>query len=90
MEKPNISVRRSVALPPSLIEEAMDMAPPELQKNFNGLVRRLLEAFIEQRKNHEFEQEMGAMAADPCIQREIAAINSEFTTADGDGFGIII
>ena len=86
----NSLVRRSVALPPSLVEEAMDMAPPELQKNFNGLVRSLLEAFVEHGKNLEFEQEMGEMASDPCIQREIAAINSDFAVADGDGLGKII
>ena len=87
MAKQNVSVRRSVALPPFLIEQAMQMAPLELQENFNGLVRWLLEAFIEQRKDLEFEQEMGLMAADPCIQREISAINVEFAVADADGLG---
>ena len=48
------SIRRSVALPPALVERAMAAAPPELQGNFNGLVRTLLEAFVEQRRVYEF------------------------------------
>lgn len=87
MTQSTTSVRRSVALPPSLVERAMQAAPPELQGNFNGLVRSLLEAYVEQRRADEFAQEMGLMAADPSIQRETASINSEFKAADGDGLG---
>ena len=81
------SIRRSVALPPALVERAMAAAPPELQGNFNGLVRTLLEAFVEQRRVYEFSQEMRLMAADPSIQRETGFINSEFEVADTDGLG---
>lgn len=79
------SIRRSVALPPALVERAMEAAPPELQGNFNGLVRSLLEAYVEQRRAYEFAQEMRSMAADPSLQRENALINSEFEVADRDG-----
>ena len=81
------SVRRSVALPPALVERAMEAAPPELQGNFNGLVRSLLEAYVEQRRAYEFAEEMRSMASDPSIQRESAFINSEFVAAEGDGLG---
>ena len=81
------SVRRSVALPPALVERAMEAAPPELQGNFNGLVRSLLEAYVEQRRAYEFAEEMRSMAADPSIQRETAFINNEFVVTDGDGLG---
>jgi len=81
------SIRRSVALPPALVERAMEAAPPELQGNFNGLVRSLLEAYVEQRRAYEFSKEMRSMAADPSIQREVAFINSEFVAAEGDGLG---
>lgn len=81
------SIRRSVALPPALVERAMEAAPPELQGNFNGLVRSLLEAFVEQRRAYEFAQEMRSMSEDLSIQRETAFINSEFEVADGDGLG---
>jgi len=63
----------------------MEAAPPELQGNFNGLVRSLLEAYVEQRRAYEFAQEMRSMAADPSLQRENALINSEFEVADRDG-----
>jgi len=81
------SVRRSVALPSALVERALKAAPPELQGNFNGLVRSLLEAFVEQRRAYEFAQEMRSMAADPSIQRESAFINREFVEAESDGLG---
>ena len=81
------SVRRSVALPPALVERAMEAAPPELQGNFNGLVRSLLEAYVEQRRAYEFAEEMRSMAADPSIHRESAFINSEFAAAEEDGLG---
>ncbi len=86
MSPPSESVRRSVALPMSLVKRAMAVAPSELQGNFNGLVRQLLEAYVEQRRVYEFEQEMQVMAADPGIQREIVSIGSEFAAAEGDGF----
>ncbi len=81
------SVRRSVALPPALVERAMEAAPPELQGNFNGLVRSLLEAYVEQRRAYEFAHEMQLMAADPSIQQESAFINSDFAVAESDGLG---
>lgn len=81
------SIRRSVALPPALVKRAMDAAPPELRGNFNGLVRSLLEAYVEQSRASEFAHEMQMMAADPSIQRESALIISEFTAAERDGLG---
>lgn len=76
-----------MALPPALVERAMEAAPPELQGNFNGLVRSLLEAYVEQRRAYEFAEQMQSMAADPTIQRESAFINSEFVAAERDGLG---
>ncbi|MCD4750619.1 MAG: hypothetical protein K8R59_14710 [Thermoanaerobaculales bacterium] len=81
------SVRRSVALPPALVEQAMEAAPPELRGNFNGLVRSLLEAYVKQRRVYEFAQEMRSMAADPSIQQASAFINNEFAVAENDGLG---
>jgi hypothetical protein len=65
----------------------MKAAPPELQGNFSGLVRSLLEAYVEKRRAYEFAEAMLSMAADPSIQRESAFINREFVEAEGDGFG---
>ena len=74
-------------MPSVLVERALKAAPPELQGNFNGLVKSLLEAYVEQRRAYEFAEEMRSMAADPSIQRESAFINSEFVAVEGDGLG---
>jgi hypothetical protein len=65
----------------------MKAAPPKLQGNFNGLVRSLLEAYVEKRRAYEFAEEMRSMAVDPSIQRESACINRAFVEAEGDGLG---
>jgi hypothetical protein len=79
------TVRRSVALPRSLVEEVAAAAPPGLQGNLNRLVTVALQEFVARRKNKMFRQAMAEMAADPAIQAENAAIAREFAAAEGDG-----
>jgi hypothetical protein len=77
-------VRRSVALPPSLVEEVMTVAP-EARRNLNRMVITALREFVAARKARAFEQAMARMAADPAIRRECAAIAREFAPAESDG-----
>ncbi|MBM4331165.1 MAG: hypothetical protein FJ117_08045 [Deltaproteobacteria bacterium] len=78
-------IRRSVALPPELVQEVEAVAPSNLKGNFNRLVSVALQRFARQRKAEAFEEAMGRMAADPSIRAECAAISKEFLTTESDG-----
>jgi len=79
------TVRRSVALPRHLVEEASAVAPPELRQNLNRLVTVALKEFAAKRKTRAFEEAMAQMATDQAIRMECAAIEREFSTAETDG-----
>ena len=79
------TIRRSVALPRDLIEEASAVAPPELSENLNRLVTVALREFAARRKERAFEEAMAQMAADPAIRRECSAIEKDFSIAEADG-----
>ena len=78
-------LRRSVAIPRELVEEAMAVAEPELRDNFNRLAIVAVEEFTQSRKAARFERAMAAMAADPAVRRESAAIERSFRSAERDG-----
>jgi hypothetical protein len=84
-KKAHKTVRRSVALPSQLINEASAVAPPELRHNLNRLVTVALQEFAAKRRERAFEQAIAQMAADPAIQAECAAITKDFTVAEADG-----
>jgi hypothetical protein len=84
-KKAHKTVRRSVALPSQLINEASAVAPPELRQNLNRLVTVALQEFAAKRRERAFEQAIAQMAADPAIQAECAAITKDFTVAEADG-----
>ena len=44
------SIRRSIALPPKLVEEALNQAPEYIRGNFNRLVILSLQQYIASRK----------------------------------------
>jgi len=79
------SIRRSVALPPQLVEEALSNAPEDLRGNFNRVVILSLQQYIAHQKSAAFEREMIAMAADPAIRAECQSIAGEFMPAERDG-----
>jgi hypothetical protein len=79
------TVRRSVALPRNLIDEATAVAPPELGQNLNRLVTVALQEFAAKRKARAFEEAVAQMAADPAIRAECAAIERDFSAAEADG-----
>jgi hypothetical protein len=81
------TIRRSVALPADLIDQAIGVAPPELKSNFNRLVRTALQDFITVRRKAEFAEAMARMAHDPDIAGESATITEEFADTDSDGLG---
>ena len=83
--KPTGTVRRSVALPPALVEEAKDVAPPALRENFNLLVREALGEYVARRRQEEFDRQMAEMARDPDLRRESQALEREFRAAEQDG-----
>jgi hypothetical protein len=78
-------VRRSVAIPGELVEEAMAVAEPELRDNFNRLAIVAVEEFTASRKATLFEHAMAAMAADPAVKRVSASIERSFRAAERDG-----
>ena len=79
------TIRRSVALPGTLVEEVSTLAPAELRGNWNRLVTVALREYAARRRSLAFESQMAAMAADPGIQAECATIAKEFSLADLDG-----
>jgi hypothetical protein len=78
-------VRRSVALPRTLVDEALRVAPRELRGNLNRLVVISLEEFVARRKAAAFAEAMAQMAHDPSICQESARIATEFAAAALDG-----
>jgi hypothetical protein len=84
-KKAHKTIRRSVALPRQLVDEASAVAPPELRQNLNRLVTVALQEFAAKRRERAFEQAIAQMAADPAIQAECAAITKDFTVAEADG-----
>ncbi|MBN1423032.1 hypothetical protein JXA88_00610 [Candidatus Fermentibacteria bacterium] len=89
MRTPNAStiVRRSVALPRSLVEEVTQWVPEHLRGNFNRLVAVALSEYATNRRQQLFEQAMADMARDPQIRAACAGIEEEFLTTEWDGLG---
>jgi hypothetical protein len=78
-------IRRSVALPGTLVEELSALAPTELRDNWNRLVIVALQEYASRRRALAFESQMTSMAADPGVQAECAIIDKEFSVAHLDG-----
>jgi metal-responsive CopG/Arc/MetJ family transcriptional regulator len=85
--KPATTIRRSVALPSALIGELDSVAPPELRTNLNRLVILSLQEYISRRRRQEFDRAVAAMAEDPQVQAECAAIARDFAATEMDGLG---
>lgn len=85
LPKRSSAVRRSVALPKRVVDEASAVAPSELKGNLNGLVTVALTEFTAPRRAMAFERAMEQMAADPAIRKENAAIERAFRGAESDG-----
>lgn len=81
------TIRRSVALPRDLVEDARAAAPPELRDNLNGLVVVSLREFVARGRARAFEREMDEMGADPEIQAECVRIAADFAGTEEDGLG---
>jgi hypothetical protein len=84
---PATTLRRSVALPSALIGELTAVAPPELRTNLNRLVILSLQEYVARRRQQEFDSAVAAMAEDPQVQAECAAIARDFAAAETDGLG---
>jgi hypothetical protein len=84
---PATTLRRSVALPTALIGELNSVAPPELRTNFNRLVILSLREYVARRRRQEFDRAVAAMAEDPQVQAECAAIARDFAATEMDGLG---
>jgi metal-responsive CopG/Arc/MetJ family transcriptional regulator len=81
------TLRRSVALPSALIGELNSVAPPELRTNLNRLVILSLREYVSRRRREQFESAVAAMAEDPQVQAECAAIAKDFAATEMDGIG---
>lgn len=79
------TLRRSVALPKQLVDDAVRSAPSEIGDNFNRLMIISLQEYVARRKATAFEEAMARMASDPAIQAECRTIALEFAPADMDG-----
>lgn len=82
------TLRRSVALPSALVGELNSVAPPELRTNLNRLVIVSLQEYVARRRREEFESALAAMAEDPQVRAECAAIAKDFATTEMDGLRI--
>ena len=85
--RPITTLRRSVALPSALLGELDSVAPPELRTNLNRLVIVSLQEYISRRRQLAFESAVAAMAQDPQVQAECAAIARDFAGTERDGLG---
>ncbi len=81
-------VRRSIALPRELVDEAKSVAPSEIGDNFNRLVIIALENFTARRKKRTFEETMNQMGSDPEILAECHIINKKFLKTEKDGLNV--
>ena len=90
MQSPKLAktIRRSVALPREIVEEALALAPSELRNNLNRLVITALQEYVARQKALGFEEAMAQMAADPVIQSASRVISREFEPAEADGLEI--
>jgi transcription elongation factor len=79
-----LTLRRSVALPSALIGELKAVAPPELRTNLNRLVILSLQEYVARRRREEFARALAAMAEDPQVQAECAAIARDFAVKAGN------
>jgi len=79
------TLRRSVALPSALIGELNSVAPPELRTNLNRLVIVSLQEYVARRRREEFDRAIAAMAGDPQVRAECAAIARDFAATEADG-----
>ena len=82
---PTTTLRRSVALPKALIGALAAVTPPELSSNLNRLVIVSLQEYIARRRRQQFESAVAAMAEDPQVQAECAAIARDFAGTEMDG-----
>jgi hypothetical protein len=78
-------IRRSVALPRTLVDEVTSVAPAPLRENFNRLVSTALRDFAAAERAKAFERATQEMAADPQIQAECRAIARDFAHTALDG-----
>lgn len=78
-------IRRSIALPKELVEEAKSVAPSGIRDNFNRLVIIALENYTARRKKQAFEEAMNQMGSDPEILDECSIINKKFLNTERDG-----
>jgi hypothetical protein len=79
------TVRRSVALPKSLVDEVTALAPPQVRKNLNRLVTVALQDFAARQKARAFQEAMARMATDPAIRSENISISGEFGVCENNG-----
>ena len=76
-------VRRSVAIPRSLIDDALRVSADG--ENVNRVVKTALQEYVDRRHRNKFAADMAEMARDPQIRREMKRIEGEFRAAEGDG-----
>ena len=84
----SVLIRRSIALPRELEDEAKSVAPSEIGDNFNRLVIIALENYTARRKKRTFEETMNQMGSDPEILAECRIIKNKFRKTEMDGLNV--
>ena len=78
-------VRRSVALPKTLVQEAVAASPPELRGNWNRLMRTALERYVDELRERHIDEQILEMGKDPHVLADCRRMNAEFAQTDADG-----
>ena len=77
--------RTTIAVPQSLLEEALAFGHRDGLSSLNAVVQAALEEYTERRRRAAFAAAIAEMGRDPDIIRESDQINELFAIADADG-----
>jgi hypothetical protein len=78
-------LRRSFALPQSLVKQAQAYLPVDQRSNLNGLMKQALEDFVRQHRRDEFWRSVEQMAKNPKTVAEHKRMLAETAYMDEDG-----
>ena len=78
-------VRRTVAVPRALVDEAQSYSNDPTKTSFNDLIVLALQEYVENRRALAFAQALTEMATDPQILEQSRRIDAELQPVEADG-----
>jgi hypothetical protein len=78
-------LRRSFALPQSLVKQAQAYLPVDQRSNLNGLMKQALEDFVRQHRYEDFRRSVEKMAQNPKTLAEHRRMLQDYAGTDEDG-----